>query len=292
MKYIIISGLIVTDLMCVGAPAWAAPCAQKDAAERIICQMGTAKTRAEADALSGPLGKLGATSLPLIKKVLKKSKNGQVRSAVACSVESIGPKATALILDLVRVLNDTYVPVWLCALRGVAAIGPPAMAAIPQVVRSLDHKDIDVQIQAVKTMSKLWPTAPGSIPALVKILDGKRDKRLKYGVARILAKYGALADVAKPALRKAMFAPDAKLQGLAVAVVASMVPASWTEIPSLIKLSSEKKHPAEVRLAAAAALTRMGKYGKKHEEALKKALKSEGAPKKQLEAALKAMEAK
>ncbi len=283
-------GLLASALIMAAAPlaAQAEPCKQKDQAERIVCQMSAAKGQAAADKLSAELGKLGEPAVKHIAKVLKESKNGQVRAAVACAVESIGKGAPKLVPALVRVLNDQYAPVRTCALRAVAAIGPAALAALPQVQRCLSHKDIQLQLQALRTLGALWPVAPGAIPQLVKVLDGKRDKRLKYQAAENLARYGALAITATSALRKAMFAPDPKLQGLAVAVVAAMAPASWTELPSLIKLASEKKHDAAVRKAAAAAMAKMGKHGKKHQEAVKKALKSEGAPKAELNAALKA----
>lgn len=281
----------VTALVIYLPAAWAAPCTQKDPAELLTCKMATAKTQAEADVLIPELAKLGDKALPAIEKVLKSSKNGKQRAAAACTVEKIGPRAAPLVSGLLRVMSDEYVKVRLCALRGLQAVGPAALAAMPALRRSLGAKEIQVQIQTIKTVAALWPTVPAIIPQLVGILDGKRDKRLKYGAARILANYGAMAMMAIPALRKAMFAPDPKLQGLAVAVVDAMAPASWTECPSLLKLVALPKLDPGVRKAAAVALGKMGNYAKKFKPTLEEALKVEGAPTAEIQAAIKAVTA-
>lgn len=289
----IISGLLGAGLLAASAPVHADPCAKKkDPAERIICQMAAAKTPAEADALTPSLGKLKSAATKQIKKVLGESKNGQLRAAVACAMPMLGADATSLIPDVLRLLNDQYPPVRRCALRTVGAISPAAMPALPLVLDSLDHKDIKVQIQAMEALGAIWPVAPVAISDMVRVLEGKRDKRIKYGAVEFLAHFGALASMAVPSLRKAMFAPDPKLQAGAVAVVAAMAPASWTELPSLIKLAGDKKYDPEVRKAAAAAMAKMGRYGKKYEPGVKDALKSEGAPTAELKAAMEAFNAK
>lgn len=275
-------------MICLPA-AWAAPCAEKDPARQLACKMAGAKTQAEADAFIPELAKLGDKAVPVIQKVLKESKNGKQRAAAGCTVEKLGPRAVSLVPELARVLSDEYVQVRLCALRGLQAVGPAAMASLPALLRSLTAKEIQVQIQTVKTVGALWPTVPAVIPHLVGILDGKRDKRLKYEATRILARYGAMAMMAIPALRKAMFAPDPTLQGLAVAVVDAMAPASWTESPSLLKLVVLPKLDPSVRKAAAVALGKMGKYAKKFKPTLEDALKVAGAPRAEIQAAIKAV---
>ena len=284
-------GLMAVFLLC-SPVAWAAPCAQKDPAAQLACKMGSSKTQDEANALIPELAKLGAKALPTISKVLKSSKNGKERAAVACTVEVMGATAATVAPELGRVLQDEYVLVRLCALKGLAVVGPWGATAISSIRRSLEGKDLNVQLQALKTIDRLWPVMPVIIPDLVKILDGKRDKRLKYASAQILAKYGALAMGAIPSLRKAMFAPDPKLQGLAVAVVHAMAPASWTESPSLLKLIANPKADAGVRKAAAVAMGKMGKYSKKFKPSLEEAMKIEGAPVPELKAALKAVTGK
>ena len=286
-----ICGIMAALLLCSSA-AWAAPCAQKDPAAKLACKMASSKTQAEADALIPELAKLGAKALPTISKVLNKSKNGKERAAVACTVEVMGAPAASVAPELGRVLNDQYVKVRLCALRGLAKVGPMAAVALPPLRRCLAGKDLNVQLEALKTLAILWPVVPAVIPDLVKILDGKRDKRLKYASAQILVKYGALAMMSIPSLRKAMFAPDPQLQGMAVAVVDAMAPASWTESPSLLKLIANPKADAGVRKAAAVAMGKMGKFSKKFKPSLETAMTVEGAPVPELKAALKAVSGK
>lgn len=279
-------------ILCILGPALAQadPCARPHRADRLLCLMERAKDQAAAEALAPELGALGRDAIPRIRSVLATSKNGQVRAAALCALVHTGGEARVLVPAIAQVLGDVYAPVRRCAASALAAIGPQAWPVLGLLVGLLSDKDVQVQVQAVRTLGVLSPVTPWSVPVLARVLDGKRDVLVKREAARSLAHFGPLSVATLPVLRRSIFDPDEAVRRLTVEVLGAMAPLSRSEIPSLSKTLQEDKS-FEVRRAAAAALGRLGPLAVSSLPMLRRVIAADGAPRKEIILAIKAIEA-
>jgi HEAT repeat protein len=168
-----------------------------------------------------------------------------------------GPAVKGAVPALIDALDDPRQQVQIKAAEALRYIGPDAAAPAPALVRKLGIRGPDIGI-AWGAEEALVAIGPAALPSLIRCLEGD-DKEARQRAMLILARFGAAARDAVPALAKLVNLPDGVQSGDAIAVLGKIGPGASAAIPTLsAAYESLKPDDEDRKYALLDALPRIG----------------------------------
>jgi HEAT repeat protein len=219
------------------------------------------------------LAKIGAASVPSLIEALGSKKPG-VRIHALQILSDMGPGAGSALPALVTILKKGSALEAEMAATAISSIGPKAAPAVPELVKTLGSgKSGRLTVTVIRALGAIGPEAAISLPALVDamgILDpGQPDIHVEAMIA--IGKIDPNYVVPAKKFVKALGDKDPDVRGRAAAVLG--LTGAVEALPDLLKLLSDEK--SAVRIAACAAIAKMGPKAAAAEGDLRKAMKDE-----------------
>jgi len=202
---------------------------------------------------------LGEPSVPALRQELRgPSVAGRVGAARVLG--KLASKAQAAFEDLVAVLQDPEAEVRdeaAEALVEIDALG--AGPALPTLIARLDSPDATVRGKVAKLVARMGATAEPALPALAKLLT---DSEMRLEVVKLLAQMGPAAEPALPALSKLLTDPEMRLEAaLAMVMVASNARQAVVAVPVLVEALKRCDPASPVSDRAQELLEALGRIG-------------------------------
>jgi len=189
----------------------------------------------------------------------------EIRSQSAWTLSQIGATAKDAVPALVEVLTDKHEEVRTVAVEALGAIGD--VAAVPALVEALKDELLNVRGSAIGALIRIGKPAA---PLLAQAFNNE-DSRVRIGVAAPLAQADpSKAGMVLPVLVEGLSDEDSSVRLIAAYILSEMGPLAQMAMPALIKALGDSHD--WVRGAAASAL---GNIGEPAMPALVEALKSE-----------------
>lgn len=127
--------------------------------------------------------------------------DSDTRSAAGEVLDWLGPKAEAILPDLIKHVRDKDTGTRHRVMEILGRIGPKAADAVPALIDQLDSGNALERIQALDILGKIGPGASLAVPALIKKLSDK-EQFYRMQAASVLGRIGPGAASAVPELRK------------------------------------------------------------------------------------------
>jgi HEAT repeat protein len=209
-------------------------------------------------------------SLAVLRDSLK-HQSPFVNWTAARAVERLGPRARAVVPDLLPLLKHAEPDVRIMAARAFGKLGPDAKPAVPALAELLKSGDGRQRFQVALALGELGPDAAPALPSLVEQLP-RLEKMNPHPVLMALGKLGPAAKPALPDLLKLLGGDDIFADEV-LNVVGQIGPEAKPAVPVLIE---HLRKPGEDRRARAArALGQIGPEAKAAAPELRKVLQDE-----------------
>lgn len=197
-------------------------------------------------------------AVPKLISMLASERDAEVREHVVMALGAAGKESPVVPGALARVLEQDPVPA--IRVRSAEALARLAMApetSVPALVDALADKSDEVRNAAAEALGEFPADAASIVPALLTALA---DKPVASSALHSLAKFGAGAAPALPALRRLIGAADtaSDLQRRALTVLSAMGSAAAVAAPDCLLLLDHRD--PETRVEAAVALMSIGQH--------------------------------
>jgi hypothetical protein len=223
------------------------------------------------------LGKMGTKAkktVPDLVRLLNRETSPQVQFAATFALGKIGA-----VPELIRLLGHRKPDVRKGAAVSLTLAGRRAKPAAPRL-RKIILKDPDVEFRLVAAASlfQIDPTDPAAPRGAAVCLDNpKVATKLRVAAAQVLARMGKKAEVAVPALTRAL--RDDALKATAIAALGAVGPGARSAAGKLVQiLNPQKPITGELLVAVGSALCRIepadGDVSRKTRKALTQAFKA------------------
>jgi HEAT repeat protein len=160
---------------------------------------------------------------------------------------------TTKIPALVAAIDGQDAAARLKAVAALGQMGPDAHLAVPRLIRALKDKDATLRNFAEDALNKIGATR-SDVETLVPLLD-ETNSQVRLAALQLLARVGADAQPALPALIKLAEDTDNKVRAKAVEALSRVGAASEHDTYMPVLTKALKDRDAGVRAAAAEALT-------------------------------------
>jgi HEAT repeat protein len=199
---------------------------------------------------------LGESVVPRLVRGLQ---NPELRGTAVRVLTRLGPKAAGAVQPLMEASRTADAPLRAEIHFALAAIGPAAAPATQMLAEAIGSDDQHIRESALYALRQIGPAAQAArAPLLARMqADDSFDALASaWALARIAPGDAAVAAQAVPKLQRGLSAPDEQTRLECAEALATFGPAARSAVPALER-SAKEDAAAEVRAAAAAALTRI-----------------------------------
>lgn len=200
------------------------------------------------------IGPNAEAAIPVVVK-LASAKNKAVSHEALAALHEMGPKATAILLDMAR-KGDSDKKEKVLALLNWRVHCPELV--VPAMIQFLDDVDAGVRSKAAQVLGKIGLTAKDAVPALLNRMDDeKMDEVSHLHLGRFVAAYalGRIGEAALPGLIKAIDDPNDVVKLKAIHALGIVGPNAKPAIKSIEKVLYANK--LDISASAAIALLRL-----------------------------------
>ena len=193
-----------------------------------------------------------SAAVPKLLSMLASERDAEVRELVVQALGAAGKQVTAVPPALAQLLKQDPAPGFrVLAAKALADLATAPEISVPALIAALADPSADVRKAAALALGEFPGSAESILPSLVAALA---DKAVASAVLSTLARFGAGAAAALPALMQLVAAPDTDglLRLQAVKVLGSIGGAAASAAPECVKLLTNAD--PELRVEAAAAL--------------------------------------
>lgn len=193
----------------------------------------------------------------------------------------LGPKAKAVVPQLIEILERDEVVSRRQTLYVLGAIGPAAKSAVPAIRKKLDHSEFHTQYWACRALAKIGPDAKESTPDLIRLLKAQAAS-VRRNAALAIGGIGpdAGAEVIEPLIERMRTDRAQPVRADAATALGLLGKVGVPAVPELKAAAlDEQRH---IRIPAAVALWRLTK---RTEDALPVLLSELASPNEPWEAA-------
>jgi HEAT repeat protein len=205
------------------------------------------------------LGKIGGKCVPALRRALADRDPLVVRDA-ANSVGRCREAGHAALPELLLACRHSDSEARKAAVAAlVGMVTPLDRVAYEPLTQLLNDPDLEARNNAALALGNMGGEgAKAAVPVLVRAFLQKADPELRQQAAAVLMNIGPAAQAALAPLREALGDPDLELRHNVAVALGGLGTAAAPAFDDLIKVLADSKEDAEVRVAAATALARVG----------------------------------